>query len=351
MAKKFHINDDNKVKPCTAKKGGCKFSFLNHFDNEVDANKKAEQLMEDKHGAINSLQKFKKSSVKNNRAYNIYKKIRGLNRGGSTREYSQGSYFNNAVKSASTQLKISMDEARDKIYEGYAKENEITVKQAEEHFNKLKQYRIEKDTEAREIRDFYKNNITNSLMEKYQEKYGEMQDHEDFEKYREWRDEYVYNELQKIRESASDENHNNIRRISQESIDKFDDKLSDLTSSAIGFEQHQYVNENKETINYDVVTFNDESDLNYNIYKKDGQYFYKLDYYMKSEDRYKPLTAKELSPDELFRNSEEYLTESQNAKISYYEDGNDEDEIYVKDFTNKHFSEASEILKKRYNIE
>lgn len=124
-----------------------------------------------------------------------------------------------------------------------------------------------------------------------------------------------------------------------------------LTSSAIGFEQHQYVNENKETINYDVVTFNDESDLNYNIYKKDGQYFYKLDYYMKSEDRYKPLTAKELSPDELFRNSEEYLTESQNAKISYYEDGNDEDEIYVKDFANKHFSEASEILKKRYNIE
>lgn len=39
------------------------------------------------------------------------------------------------------------------------------------------------------------------------------------------------------------------------------------------------------------------------------------------------------------------------TKFHISKDGNDEDEIYVKDFANKHFSEASEILKKRYNIE
>lgn len=350
MAKKYHINDKDKVGICTAKDGGCQFSSLNHFDNEDDANKRAEQIMDKKHGTINSLQKSKKYSAKNNRAYSIYKKIRKINRGGGTREYAQGSYFNNAVKAAAKRLNLSMDEARTKIYEGYAEENGITVEKAKENFEKLKDHRIERDTEEKEIREFYDNNSINSLMEKYEQEHGKLRDPEDFEEYREWRDEYVYEELKKIR-ASKDKYYNNIRKMRPENVEEFEDKLHDLTNGAIGFEQHEYTKEDGEKIVYDSITFNDESDIDYIIYKKDGKYFVKEDYSMKNEEGFKPLESKQLEPDELLRHTEDYLVASENVKISYFDKDNNGDEIYVKDFAQHHFLEASQILKKRYNIE
>jgi len=186
-------------------------------------------------------------------------------------------------------------------------------------------------------------------MDKYQKEHGKLKDHEDFEKYREWRDEYVYQELKKI-EASKDKNYNNIRKMTAEGVEALDDKLSDLTSRAVEFEQSEYVNEDGEKITYDVITFNDLSDINYNIYKKNGQYFIKSDYLMKNKDGYKPITN-ELDTDRLFSNSEEFMNNTHGDDFTYNKNEANSNKLYIKDFANKHFSEASEILKKRYNIE
>lgn len=349
---KYHINDNNESKPCSAKKRGCKFANNPHFETKEEATAYAEELSEKEHTTTKSLKKNKTNS---NRAYAIYKKNRNENRGATPlNKDSHGSFFNHSVKHIAITLKISMEEARTKIYEGYAEENGITVEKAKDHFETLKKNRIERIALEKEMKEFYDNNI-DSMMEQYQQEHGKLKTHEDFENYREWRDQYVYEEVQKNR-SSKDKNQNTLKEMSQEEIEDLDDKLGELSGikrgsgnlliNGIGFEQYK-PNEERGIPRHEVITFSSESDLDYIIYEKNGQFLIKLDYGMLNENGYKPITN-ELDADNLFRHNEAY---EHGIDYTMWEDEATPDLPYEKDFIEQKLGKASEILKKRYNIE
>lgn len=193
---KYHINDNNESKPCSAKKRGCKFAENPHFETKEEATAYAEELSEKEHPTTNSLKKNKSNS---NRAYSIYKKNRNETRGATPiNKDSSGSFFNRSVKHIARTLNITMEEARTKIYEGYAEENGMTTNEAKDRFETLKKNRTERNDLEREMKEFYDNNV-DSMMEKYQQEHGKLKTHEDFENYREWQHQYIYEEVQKNR--------------------------------------------------------------------------------------------------------------------------------------------------------
>lgn len=181
--KRYHVNDDNQVKKCSAKYRACKYSEdSSHFDNESDAIAEAERRLakENKETAKPLKKKKSKQESQEQRAVAIYKDTRSTMR--SSREHAEGSHFNNAVSTAAKKMNMSMEEVRQAIYKDYAETNNVTFEEAEAKFKERKMNRQEN-----KIREEAAASIAEDLFDEYKEEVKVPENDREMNEYYEWK--------------------------------------------------------------------------------------------------------------------------------------------------------------------
>jgi len=156
--------------------------------------------------------------------------------------------------------------------------------------------------------------------------------------------------LKKEFDNSKIKNRNSLKNLSQNEIIEIQDKVNNLSAGSYLFTQNDWTIQDKKIPLHDQLSFNDESDLSYVIYEKNGQFLIKKDYGMSDEDGFKPITN-EFEPDRLLGNV------SESCKNKYNDDWLEEDDFGYdaskpsqKEFIEKHFVPFSKFLKERYNI-